>query len=670
MLKAALCGNPNCGKTTLYNRLTGQRQAVGNWAGVTVQGVYGELRIKNERCILIDLPGIYSLSAFSLEEKAAWQALIKEEPDLILSIVDATNLERSLYLSLQLLTLGRPVLIAVNMLDALRSQGGWLDCAALEDALGVPVLPICARSGEGVARLCEAALRQARAGKTPPALSYSQKAGQALNQIERMIAVACQARRLPAAFYAARLLAGDSSAEQELGLSENVLRQIDGIASAYAAPCGGDRAAMLAGERYRLIARMAAQALHPGGGERERTERIDSLLLHRLLALPIFFLMLFVVFSVTFGPAGRMLKGMLEGLNGQLGMAAERLLLACGAPEWTRSLLCDAVIGGVGGVLSFLPQMALLFLSLALLEDSGYMARAAFLMDRPLRALGLGGKSFIPMLMGFGCTTPAVMAARAMGSERERRMTVLLVPFMSCGARLPIYALFSSTFFPGKEGRVVFFLYLTGIAAALLCGIFLKNSSFAGKPSPFILELPSYRMPRLADTLRHTGERCKGFLYKAGTVIFAMNIVCWLLQHLTPGMLWTGDAQGSIFAYLGRVIAPVFTPLGFGGWQEAVALLGGLIAKESVVSTLGILYGAGSPAALSAAIRTRFTPLSALSFMVFCLLYMPCLSAFATICRELHSLRQGLAAAVLQTAIAYLAAFLVYSFGLYSPLNG
>lgn len=669
MLKAALCGNPNCGKTTLYNRLTGQRQAVGNWAGVTVEGVRGELSTKGGRCILLDLPGIYSLSAFSLEEQAAWRALIQEEPDLILSIVDATNLERSLYLSLQLLELGRPVLMAVNMLDALRSQGGRLDCAALGRALGIPVIPISARSGEGIAALREAALQQAREGKAPPIPTYSPAACDALGRIEGLIAGACQARRLPTAFYAARLLAGEGLAGQELGLSDEAILQIDRIADAYAAPYRGDRAAMLAGERYRLIERITAQVLHPGRRGRERMEKIDGLLLHRLLALPIFFSMMFAVFSVTFGPVGKQLKGLLEALAGQLGMAAERLLLSCEAPEWTRSLLCDAIIGGVGGVLSFLPQMALLFLSLALLEDSGYMARAAFLMDRPLRALGLSGKSFIPMLMGFGCTTPAVMAARAMGSERERRMTVLLVPFMSCGARLPIYALFSNTFFPGQEGRVVFFLYLTGIAVALLCGICLKNTAFAGEPAPFILELPPYRLPRLSDMLRHTGERCQGFLYKAGTVIFSMNIVCWLLQHLTPGMLWTGDAQQSIFAFLGRWIAPAFAPLGFGGWPEAVALLAGLIAKESVVSTLGILYGAGNPAALSAAIHARFTPLSALSFMVFCLLYMPCLSAFATICRELHSIRRGLAAAAFQTAIAYLAAFLVYSFGLYSPLN-
>ncbi|MCI8441785.1 MAG: ferrous iron transport protein B [Provencibacterium sp.] len=669
MVKALLCGNPNCGKTTLYNRLTGQRQYVGNWSGVTVDKAQGVLRTREGEMLILDLPGIYSLSALSMEEKAARGSILQEEAELILNIVDGTHLERSLYLSLQLIELGRPVVIALNMLDELRAQKGGVDCALLGRELGVPVIPISARSGEGIELLQREVFRQARQGRPPGAPAYDADTRRALEKIQRLIADACRARRCPPVFFAARLLAGEEEAAQELGLSSKCLREIEEISGQYAA-LRDDRAQRLAAARYRLIERITGRAVRQSAVLREWSEQMDKLVLHRLLALPVFFFMLFAVFSVTFGPPGRWLKGGIEQLIAAAGEVFSRLLFSCDAPGWTRSLIVEAVIGGVGGVLSFLPQMALLFFFLSLLEDSGYMARAAFLTDRLLRVLGLNGKSFIPMLMGFGCTTPAVMAARAMDNERDRQRTILLIPFMSCGARLPIYALFSGIFFPGREGTVVFCLYLLGMAVAVLCGLCLKKTVFYRDSSPFILELPPYRLPRLCDTLLHTWERSRGFLCKAGTVIFSMNIVLWLLQHVTPGLQPASGAQESVFGALGSLLAPLLRPLGFGSWQAAVALLCGLVAKESVVSALSLLYGAGDAAALSAAVAARFTPLSALSFMVFCLLYPPCLSAFVTICRELGSLRRALAAAAFQTGVAYLVSFLIYSFGLISPLNG
>ncbi|MCI8623499.1 MAG: ferrous iron transport protein B [Provencibacterium sp.] len=669
MLKAALCGNPNCGKTTLYNRLTGQRQPVGNWAGVTVDKAEGVLRTAGGELLLLDLPGVYSLSAFSMEEEAARRILLEEEPAVLINIVDGTNLERNLYLSLQLLELRRPMVIAVNMMDEIQRQGGKLDCALLGKALGVPVLPVSARSGEGVEALCAAVFRLARQGKTPPAPVYDPAAGGALREIGRLIDGACRTLHYPALFYAARLLGGEKAAARELGLPAGTADKIEEISKRCAAPFGGNQAALLAGARYRLIDAAVDRALQRGSRRREWSERIDALLLHRLLALPIFLGMMGAVFSLTFGPVGRTLKGGLEALTAWTGDFALRRLAAAGAPGWIQSLLTDAVIGGVGGVLAFLPQILLLFLFLSLLEDSGYMARAAFMMDRLLRGLGLSGKSFIPMLMGFGCTTPAIMATRALDNERDRQLTILLLPFMSCGARLPIYALFSSVFFPGREGITVFSMYLLGMAVAVLCGLCLKKATLHQEDALFLMELPPYRIPTLNNTLLHMWEKGKGFLWKAGTVIFSMNVVLWLLQHLTPGLQPVQDPSESLFGAFGRLISPLLRPLGFGEWQPAVALLAGLIAKESVVSTLSMLYGAANMEALSAAIASHFTPLSALSFMTFCLLYMPCISAFVTLCRELGSIRKGILAAWFQTGVAYAVSFLVYSFGLLSSLN-
>ncbi|WP_195282286.1 ferrous iron transport protein B [Harryflintia acetispora] len=660
--KAALVGNPNCGKTTLFNLLTGQRQYVGNWAGVTVDKKEGRLSLGRLKVRLTDLPGIYSLSPYSLEEGVALGFLLDERPDVVINIVDAGNLERNLYLTVQLMELGLPMVVALNMVDEVESRDGRVDHALLQRRLGVPVLPISARRGEGVQELVELAgeLCQ-RKVRLLPRVRYDRETAEALEEIAGLIARQVPEKRL-CAFFAARLLEGDTQTAARLHLGDSLLAKAKAAAARYH-PEPQQRQSRLADARWRLIRAGAAGVVRYPRREKGPglTQRLDRILISRVWGLPLFLLIFFCIFSITFGPLGNTLKTLLEGLIGRLGGFFGGLLAQSGAPDWTYSLLLDAVIGGVGGVLAFLPQIMLLFFCLSILEDSGYMARAAFLMDRLLQGLGLTGKCFIPMLMGFGCTTPAVMAARGMGDERERRLTVLLIPFMSCSARLPIYALFAGVFFKGHENVAVLGMYLLGLAVAVLCGLLLRHTLFRGPGRPFVMELPPYRLPTLGGTLRHMWQKCVGFLTKAGTIIFSMNVVIWLLQSFTPSLQYTVQPEQSLFGALGRALAPLFAPLGFGEWQAAVALLSGLIAKESVVATFGVLFG--GQGGLTAAISAHFTPQSGLAFMVFSLLYMPCISAFVAISRELGSLRAALSAALLQCSVAYLVSFAAYRVG-------
>lgn len=676
--KMALAGNPNCGKTTLFNVLTGSNQYVGNWPGVTVQKKVGKTKVGHSE--LVDLPGIYSLSPYSMEEIVTRDYIIDEHPEVIINIVDGTNLERNLYLTVQLIELERPIVVAVNMMDDVNAKGWKLDCEKLMVELGVPVVPITARRGENVDAVLKKAEKLAH-GKEyfSPKITYDNITQNALNDILLVLAESGSKnnslqgvesgneRSLPLQFFAGKLLEGDNDAAARLELTQPQTKRIEEIVSAYEKSGKyGDRESMLADARYKYIEKIAAACLKKGEDANKLTtsDKIDKLATNRILAIPLFLVMMFLMFALTFGPVGSFLSDCVNYLfTGLLMPAVSNLLMAAGAPEWTRGLLVDAAIGGVAGVLTFLPQITILFFCLSLLEDSGYMARAAFIMDRLLRRLGLSGKSFIPMLMGFGCTTPAIMAARTLENEKDRRLTMMLTPFMSCGARLPIYALFAGIFFVENQGLVVFSMYIIGIVVAITLGVVLKRTLFRGTVAPFVMELPPYRLPLFKSIVRHVWEKCRGFIVKAGTVIFSMSVLIWVLQNFSLEFKMVVDSGESILGQFGSLLAPVFIPLGFGTWQATVALLTGLIAKESVVSSLTILYAAGGAASLPVALSAAFSPLSAFSFMVFSLLYMPCISAFVTLRKEMNSAKWAYGTAFLQCGVAYFIAMMIYQIG-------
>ena len=669
--KVALVGNPNCGKTTLFNALTGSNQYVGNWPGVTVEKKEGEAKLGDVRFTVVDLPGIYSLSPYSMEELVARKFIIEEQPDAIIDIVDATNLERNLYLTMQLLELERPVVLAVNFMDEVEKQGDSIDCDRLAAHLGVPVVPISARDGVNIDRLVQEAHRQMHTGLTvEPDDLYDDFTHAVHHRIGELIHDRAYAQGIPAHWAAIKLLAGDEAVAKDLGLDQATLDQIDRIAAEYesASPLG-DRETLLADSRYRFVERVVRSAVRRKSreGERTVTERIDAVATHKYLAIPLFLAMMLVVFLLTFsGPGAWLSDGIAWFVEDVLCPGLAGWLAAVHAPAWGGGLLVDGLAAGVGGVLTFLPMIALLFLFLSMLEDSGYMARAAFVMDRTLRHFGLSGKAFIPMLMGFGCTVPAVMGARTMENEKDRRMTILLVPFMSCGARLPIYGLMTAAFFPAQAGLVVFGLYLLGPVMAILSGLILKRSLFQGEPAPFLLELPPYRMPTLKNIWLHVWERVRDFLTRAGTIIAAMSVVVWFLQSFGPNLRMVEDTADSILALVGGVIAPVFAPMGFGVWQAAVALLTGLIAKEAVVSSMSLFYGFSLTdyAAAGAAMSATFSPAAAMAFLVFCALYTPCVAAIATIRREMGSRSWTALALVWQLGIAWLASFAAYQIAL------
>lgn len=670
-IKIALTGNPNCGKTTLFNRYTGSNQYVGNWAGVTVEKKEGTMKYDGQLITLVDLPGIYSLSPYSMEEIISRDFIIGERPDVIINIVDGTNIERNLYLTVQLMELGVPIVVAVNMMDEVNAKGDKIDCVLLGELLSVPVIPISARRGQNVGELLERAIAEAETPRRHGMaitgnVSYDQTTVRAVDSIGSIL-LERQDERLPLRFFAGKLLEADAHAAEALDLNDRERARIEKIVSDYEKTSQyGDRETMLADARYRYVTGLCEKAVehHADEGAMSLSDKIDLVLTNRYLAIPIFLLIMLLMFAITFGPIGEGLKGLVEALiDDGIAAGVERLLDAAEAPGWTYSLLLEAVIGGVGNVISFLPQIAVLFLFLSILEDSGYMSRAAFIMDRLLGKIGLTGKSFIPMLMGFGCTTPAVMAARTMENQRDRRLTIMITPFMSCGAKLPIYALFTSVFFSAHKGVVVFSMYLLGMLVAILCGLILKNTLFRGQVSPFVMELPPYRLPTPMSLLLHVWDKVKGFLLKAGTVIFSMSVLVWLLQNFNFRLQIVTDNTESIFAAAGRLISPLFQPLGFGNWQASVSVLAGLVAKEMVISSISVLYGASGPGALEALLPEVFTPLTAYAFMAFCLLYVPCISAFVSIKREMNSWKWALGTAAFNTGTAYLVALLIYQIG-------
>ena len=669
-MKVALAGNPNCGKTTLFNALTGSNQYVGNWPGVTVEKKEGTAHLGDRSITVVDLPGIYSLSPYSMEEIVARDFIIGEGPDAVIDIVDATNLERNLYLTVQLLELERPLVLALNFMDEVKARGDQIDVERLSKELGVPVVPITAKTGEGLDELLQVAHRQMHLGVTyEPDDLYDDFTHDIHHRMGELIHDYAYAANLPAHWASIKLLEGDGIVAKALNLPADVQNKLDTIIAEYEASSAlGDRETLVADSRYRYIERVVHASVVKGKGSEgpTLTEKIDRIVTGKYTALPLFLCAMLVMFVITFGPFGSWLQDGVSALIDLFSGWLEGTLTAAGAPAVVISLACDGIISGVGGVLSFLPQIALLFFFLSFLEDSGYMSRAAFIMDRLLRRFGLSGKAFIPMLMGFGCSVPAIMGARTMENEKDRRMTILLIPFMSCSAKLPVYGLLSAAFFGPWAGLVVFGLYVIGMAVGILSGIFFKHTLFAGEPAPFVLELPPYRFPSIENIATHVWQKVKGFLVKAGTLILAMSIVLWLLQSFDFSLHMVDDAANSMLGTLGALIAPVFAPLGFGFWQAAVALLTGFIAKEMVVSSLSMFYGFSLTAAGTAvaAAMTGFTPLSAFSMLVFILLYVPCVAATSTMAKELGSAKWTVFSVCWQIGVAYVVSLLVHTVGL------
>lgn len=658
----ALVGNQNCGKSTLFNYLTGSNQHVGNFPGVTVQKKEGAL-LRVPDASVIDLPGIYSLSPYTSEEIVTRDLLLYNKPDAIINVIDATNIERSLYLSLQLIELNIPMIIALNMMDELTASGGSIDIKAMSEALTIPVVPITANSGEGVSELIRQAVSLAENKQLPQRLDFcSGPVHTAIHAIAHLIEHKVRSKGLPLRFSSTKLIEGDNIFANELQLSENELDIIGHFTDEMEAALGTDKEAALADMRYAYIENLCAKTVRkPVHTDAQmRSVKIDYYLTHKYFSLPIFVAIMGLIFWLTFDVIGRFLSSLLEEAITAITAAADAGLTALDISAPMHSLIIDGIFSGVGSVLSFLPTIITLFFFLSLLEDSGYMARVAFVMDKLLRKIGLSGSSFVPMIIGFGCSVPAIMATRTLASERDRKMTIMLTPFMSCSAKLPIYGIFIAAFFPHDGSLVMLSLYFLGIITAIISGLLLKSLIFKGKPVPFVMELPAYRLPTTRNILLHMWSKAKDFLHKAFTVIFLASIVIWFLQSFDT-RFYMVDASESMIAQIGRLIAPIFAPLGFGSWQAATSLLTGITAKEVVISTLSVLaVGSNGVPALD----QLFSSLTAYTFLVFCLLYPPCVAALATIRRELNSVPHTIALIIYQLLVAWIVAFLVRHIGI------
>ena len=653
----ALAGNQNCGKTTLFNQLTGSNQHVGNFPGVTVEQKSGQVR-GQKNCTVVDLPGIYSLRPYTAEEIVTRDYILRQKPDGIINIVDATNLERNLYLTLQLLTLRVPMVLALNMMDELTGNGGSIDVKKMAQTLGIPVVPICAATADGVSELVDEAVRAAEGKILPQVYDFCEP-----GPVHRCIHAVChqiedhaQAAGICTRFAATWLIEGDASMEEVLRLDQNEKELIEHSVLQMEQERGLDRNAALADMRYSFIEKLVKDAVIKPKESRQhkRSVQADKILTGKYTAIPIFIGVMFLIFFLTFHVIGAFLSDLLALGIDRLTQIVDAALTAYGLNPVVQSLIIDGIFEGVGSVLSFLPVIVTLFFFLSILEDTGYMARVAFVMDKLLRRIGLSGKSIVPMLIGFGCTVPAVMATRTLPSERDRTMTILLTPFMSCSAKIPIYGFFSAAFFPEHAALVMIALYLFGILMGILAALVLEKTAFRGRPVPFVMELPNYRLPSVKSVALLLWEKAKDFLERAFTVIFLATIVIWFLQSFDTRLNVVTDSAGSLLAIIGQRIAPVFAPLGFADWRCAAALISGFIAKESVVSTLEILLGTSALGAL-------FTTKSAVSFLVFTLLYTPCVAAIAAIRREVGSGFRAGVIALCQCCVAYLAAFAVFS---------
>ncbi len=662
----ALAGNQNSGKTTLFNQLTGGNQHVGNFPGVTVERKDGKVRGLKDVTV-VDLPGIYSLAPYSSEEIVTRDFLFDQRPDGIINIVDAGNIERNLYLSLQLLQLNIPMVIALNMMDEVRSSGGSIDIQKMEAALGVPVIPISASKNEGVEEVISQILRVVKGGILPRRLDFcSGSIHRSIHAISHLIEDHAERIGVSAPFAATKLVEGDQLLFERLALSQNEKETIEHTIKEMENEEGTDRKAAIADMRYTFIEKITAEAVvKPEVNlQHRRSLRIDALLTNKYLALPIFVLVMALVFWLTFGFIGAFLSDWLGTGISALSNVTQGALENLAVNPIVISLIIDGVFAGVGSVLSFVPTIIVLFFLLALLEDSGYMARVAFVMDRLLRKIGLSGRSFVPMLIGFGCSVPAIMSARTLSSERDRKMTIILIPFMSCSAKLPIYGIFAMAFFPNQAALVMTGLYLLGGIMAILTGLLLKKTVFRGKPVPFIMELPHYRLPGLKSVLLLLWDKTKDFITRAFTVIFISSIVIWVLQTFDIRLNPVADSADSMLAGIGHGLAPFFAPLGFGDWRAATALLSGFMAKEAVISSLAVLLRADT-SALPTALGEIFTPLAAMSFLVFTLLYTPCIAAVNAFRREMNSGKLALLMVFYQTGIAWVVAFIFYQVGVW-----
>ena len=660
LLTFALAGNQNSGKTTLFNQLTGSNQHVGNFPGVTVDRKSGAIKGKPNTEV-VDLPGIYSLSPYTDEEIVSRQYIIGEKPKGIINIVDATNIERNLYLTMQLIELDVPMVLALNMMDEVRGNGGSIKINEMEGLLGIPVVPISAAKNEGVDELISHALHVAKYQESPGKKDFCDESDhggavhRCLHGIMHLIEDHAKRADIPVRFAANKIIEGDSRVIDILDLSQNEKEMIEHIIIQMEEERGLDRSAAIADMRFSFIDKLVKETVVKPevSRERERSEKIDKILTGKFTAIPAFILIMGLVFWLTFNVVGAWLQGLLESGIDFLSGKVEALLVASEVNEVVHSLIIDGIFNGVGSVISFLPIIIILFFFLSLLEDTGYMARIAFVMDRPLRKIGLSGRSIVPMLVGFGCSVPGVMSSRTLPSERDRKLTVMLIPFMSCTAKLPIYGFFIAAFFPGRGALIMIGLYLLGILMGIVVALISKATALRGEAVPFVMELPNYRMPGARNVLQLLWEKAKDFLMKAFTIIFVATIVIWFLRSFTLGLGLAVDAGDSILAKLAGIIAPIFKPMGFGDWRIATALITGFIAKESVVSTLSVLFG--STDALVAAISTA----AAGALLIFCLLYTPCVAAIASIKRELGR-RWALRIVLIQCAVAWIVSFAAY----------
>ncbi len=656
----ALVGNQNCGKTTLFNQLTGSNQHVGNFPGVTVDSKSGEIRGR-KNCSVVDLPGIYSIRPYTNEEVVTRDFIINNKPDGIINIVDATNIERNLYLTLQLAVMSVPMVVALNMMDEVRANGGSVKVEKLATRLGVPVVPISAAKNEGIEELIETAVQTAKNRVLPTVRDFCDggPVHRCIHAVSHQIEDHAKSIGISPRFAATKLIEGDNDIAKLLELSENEQELIEHSILEMETDEGLDRNAAIAAMRYRFIENACKDTVeHPRESrEYQRSVRIDKILTGKYTAIPVFIGIMALIFWLTFDVIGGTLSKLLEIGIAELSALADRGLTAYGINAVVHSLVIDGIFGGVGSVLSFLPIIVVLFFFLSILEDTGYMARVAFVMDKLLRKIGLSGRSFVPMLIGFGCSVPAIMASRTLSSERDRLMTIMLTPFMSCSAKITIYAFFSSVFFPQHKALAMILLYITGIVVGIMVALVFRLTKFRGKPVPFVMELPNYRLPSAKSVLMLMWDKAKDFLQKAFTLIFVATLVIWFLQTFDARFNVVTESSDSMLAYIGRFLAPVFAPLGFADWRASTALISGVTAKEAVVSTIEVLLG---DAALTAIFPTT---LSAISFLVFTLLYTPCFAAIATVRRETASWKTTAGIVALQCGVAWLCAFLTYQLG-------
>ena len=661
----ALVGNQNCGKTTLFNQLTGSNQHVGNFPGVTVDQKMGEVRSKKD-CQVVDLPGIYSLRPYTNEEIVTRNFILNEKPDGIINIVDATNIERNLYLTLQLLEMHLPMVLALNMMDEVRGNGGSIDVEKMSVELGIPVVPISAIKDEGIEDLIQTVYRVARKKEMPKVTDFCEK-----GDVHRCIHAVChqvedhaQNIGISPRFAAIKIVENDEDIIKRLELSQNELDMMEHSIEEMEKDHHMDRNAALADMRYTFIEKVCDKTVIKcqESKEHKRSERIDRVLTNKYLAIPVFLGIMLLVFYLTFGVIGAVLSDWLSLGIDEITAIVDHALSRYGMNPVVHSLVIDGIFAGVGSVLSFLPIIVVLFFFLSILEDSGYMARVAFVMDKLLRKIGLSGRSFVPMLIGFGCTVPAVMSSRTLSSERDRKMTIMLTPYISCSAKIPIYAVFAAAFFERYQALVMMGLYVGGIFVGILMALIFKHTLFKGNPIPFVMELPNYRLPSAKSVGQLMWDKAKDFIEKAFTVIFFATIIIWFLQTFDTRLNVVTNSADSLLAVIGRFIAPLFAPLGFADWRVSTSLICGFTAKEAVVSTMSVLTGT-SMATLGSALSEMFTPLSAVSFLVFTLLYTPCVAAVASIRREMNSKWQAAGVVVMQCVIAWLVAFLVYHVG-------